>query len=201
MSAPATVRPQQHHSQYHSSSAPSQTSGQQQQQQQHNHHSSATNSLMQRISSTRNPQHTRQTSVTRTASQRDPHAGDMSAVPRRDHEYSQRTAGNTRSDHSRQPSNMSEMAANGTGAADDASRHGHHSSQRPRKTTINGVTGTWVLGKTIGAGSMGKVKIARKLDGSEQVSFSFYTNHNERQRVNVIFASTGGLCDLVARET
>jgi hypothetical protein len=30
-----------------------------------------------------------------------------------------------------------------------------------------------MLGKTIGAGSMGKVKLARKEDGSEQVCFGF----------------------------
>ncbi|KAI5788108.1 hypothetical protein FPQ18DRAFT_368163 [Pyronema domesticum] len=45
-----------------------------------------------------------------------------------------------------------------------------HQMQRPRKTSIHGVSGTWNLGKTIGAGSMGKVKLARKSDGSEQVA-------------------------------
>lgn len=53
-------------------------------------------------------------------------------------------------------------------AAEESSRSAHHSS-RPRKTSIHGASGTWILGKTIGAGSMGKVKLARKSDGSEQV--------------------------------
>ncbi|RPB10851.1 Pkinase-domain-containing protein [Morchella conica CCBAS932] len=54
---------------------------------------------------------------------------------------------------------------------EEGSRSGHHtSSQRPRKTSIHGSSGTWILGKTIGAGSMGKVKLARKSDGSEQVA-------------------------------
>ncbi|PWW77047.1 Pkinase-domain-containing protein [Tuber magnatum] len=56
-----------------------------------------------------------------------------------------------------------------TGIPDDGNRQSHH-PQRPKKTSIQGSTGTWVLGKTIGAGSMGKVKLARRLDGSEQVA-------------------------------
>lgn len=39
------------------------------------------------------------------------------------------------------------------------------------RTTIPTNTGSWVLGKTIGQGSMGKVKLARKLEGGEQVFF------------------------------
>ena len=38
-----------------------------------------------------------------------------------------------------------------------------------RRTTIDAQTGTWTLGKTIGAGSMGKVKLAKNLDTGEQV--------------------------------
>lgn len=38
------------------------------------------------------------------------------------------------------------------------------------RTTIPAATGNWILGKTIGAGSMGKVKLARKAEGGEQVS-------------------------------
>lgn len=67
------------------------------------------------------------------------------------------------------------VTTNGTGSQgpsagipDDSNRQSHH-PQRPKKTSIQGSTGTWVLGKTIGAGSMGKVKLARKSDGSEQV--------------------------------
>lgn len=85
------------------------------------------------------------------------------------------------SGHSRRASDMSEATStvttsNGTPVhapsvvPEEGSRSGHHtSSQRPRKTSIHGSSGTWILGKTIGAGSMGKVKLARKSDGSEQV--------------------------------
>lgn len=38
-----------------------------------------------------------------------------------------------------------------------------------RRTTIGASSGQWALGKTIGAGSMGKVKIAKNLDTGEQV--------------------------------
>jgi len=38
------------------------------------------------------------------------------------------------------------------------------------RTSIPTQSGKWILGKTIGAGSMGKVKLARKEDGSEQVA-------------------------------
>ena len=44
-------------------------------------------------------------------------------------------------------------------------------SQGPvkRRTTIGAQTGQWSLGKTIGAGSMGKVKLAKNLETGEQV--------------------------------
>lgn len=38
------------------------------------------------------------------------------------------------------------------------------------RTTIPAATGNWILGKTIGAGSMGKVKLARRAEGGEQVN-------------------------------
>lgn len=39
-----------------------------------------------------------------------------------------------------------------------------------RRTTITApATGTWALGKTIGAGSMGKVKLAKHNETGEQV--------------------------------
>jgi hypothetical protein len=37
------------------------------------------------------------------------------------------------------------------------------------RTTIPTQSGKWILGKTIGAGSMGKVKLAKKEDGIETV--------------------------------
>ena len=58
---------------------------------------------------------------------------------------------------------------NGGPAAADARATG--AKQRTSRTSIPTQSGKWILGKTIGAGSMGKVKLARKEDGTEQVSF------------------------------
>lgn len=46
-------------------------------------------------------------------------------------------------------------------------------AQPKRRTMITTPTGQWALGKTIGAGSMGKVKIAKNLETGEQVGFLF----------------------------
>ncbi|KAI1437127.1 protein kinase [Xylaria sp. CBS 124048] len=53
-------------------------------------------------------------------------------------------------------------------AAADARATG--AKQRTSRTSIPTQSGKWMLGKTIGAGSMGKVKLARKEDGSEHVA-------------------------------
>jgi hypothetical protein len=54
--------------------------------------------------------------------------------------------------------------------ASDAHHQSHSAGKQTRsRTTIPTQSGKWILGKTIGAGSMGKVKLARKEDGSEQV--------------------------------
>lgn len=50
----------------------------------------------------------------------------------------------------------------------DATSQGNPGSAK-RRTTINAPTGEWTLGKTIGAGSMGKVKLAKNLETGEQV--------------------------------
>ena len=45
----------------------------------------------------------------------------------------------------------------------------------PRKRTyVTCSTGTWILGKTIGQGSMGKVKLAKNQDTGEQVGFLLF---------------------------
>ncbi|KAL9089604.1 MAG: hypothetical protein Q9165_005636 [Trypethelium subeluteriae] len=44
------------------------------------------------------------------------------------------------------------------------------SQQQRRRTAITAQTGQWTLGKTIGAGSMGKVKLARNQETGEQVA-------------------------------
>ena len=50
----------------------------------------------------------------------------------------------------------------------DASSHDAAAPVK-RRTTITAQTGTWTLGKTIGAGSMGKVKIAKNMATGESV--------------------------------
>ncbi|GAP88400.1 putative protein kinase kin1 [Rosellinia necatrix] len=90
----------------------------------------------------------------------------------------------TRSNHSSHNSDMAAAAtttaaaaANNNGsaavppvmqAAADARATG--AKQRTTRTSIPTQSGKWILGKTIGAGSMGKVKLARKEDGVEQVA-------------------------------
>jgi hypothetical protein len=56
-------------------------------------------------------------------------------------------------------------------AVDGADRMPSHvgTSTGKKRTTIPAPSGTWVLGKTIGAGSMGKVKLAKRAEGGEQV--------------------------------
>ncbi|KAK6194138.1 transcriptional regulator [Pestalotiopsis sp. IQ-011] len=53
-------------------------------------------------------------------------------------------------------------------AAADARATG--AKTRTTRTSIPTQSGKWILGKTIGAGSMGKVKLAKKEDGSESVA-------------------------------
>lgn len=43
------------------------------------------------------------------------------------------------------------------------------STQPRRRTMITTPSGQWALGKTIGAGSMGKVKLAKNVETGEQV--------------------------------
>jgi len=59
------------------------------------------------------------------------------------------------------------------GIVRDATSHGMPPTSGRRRTTITASTGTWQLGKTIGAGSMGKVKLARNQETGEQVSALF----------------------------
>lgn len=74
--------------------------------------------------------------------------------------------------HGNHPSEMTTMAPNDTGpgpiVSNHESRHGTRSERS--RTTVPAPSGNWVLGKTIGAGSMGKVKLARKLETGEEVA-------------------------------
>jgi hypothetical protein len=75
--------------------------------------------------------------------------------------------------HHHQPSDMSETSAtaNGGGPAPVVtpfeSRHG--GKQGKSRTTIPAQSGNWILGRTIGAGSIAKVKLAMRAEGGEKV--------------------------------
>jgi hypothetical protein len=73
---------------------------------------------------------------------------------------------------SRYSSDMSTAVANGGGPAPVVNPQETRQSGKSGKsrTTIPAPTGNWILGKTIGAGSMGKVKLARRAEGGEQVN-------------------------------
>lgn len=72
--------------------------------------------------------------------------------------------------HSRHPSEMATAAANaGVAPVTNPNDAARHSRSGRTRTSIPAQSGEWILGKTIGAGSMGKVKLARKADGGEQV--------------------------------
>lgn len=65
-------------------------------------------------------------------------------------------------------------ATNGVAAEHSSSRPHHPSSShnstiQRKRTYVTCSTGTWVLGKTIGQGSMGKVKLAKNQETGEQV--------------------------------
>ncbi|RKF62438.1 Protein kinase kin1 [Erysiphe neolycopersici] len=74
--------------------------------------------------------------------------------------------------HGNHPSQTTTMAPNYTGPGPIASAHDSRHGTRSGKsrTTVPAPSGNWVLGKTIGAGSMGKVKLARKLETGEEVA-------------------------------
>ncbi|KAL9109357.1 MAG: hypothetical protein Q9227_005987 [Pyrenula ochraceoflavens] len=52
-----------------------------------------------------------------------------------------------------------------------------HPSMGRRRTEISAQTGQWTLGKTIGQGSMGKVKLARNIETNEQVAVKIVPRH------------------------
>lgn len=61
----------------------------------------------------------------------------------------------------------SRTPTNGTGAPSDSTRT--NAQGQRRRTTVTAQTGTWALQKTIGQGSMGKVKLATNQETKEQV--------------------------------
>lgn len=70
-------------------------------------------------------------------------------------------------------------ATNGTAAPQPASDRPSTANyqQGRRRTTITTQTGTWHLGKTIGQGSMGKVKIGKNIDTGETVAIKIVPRH------------------------
>ena len=61
------------------------------------------------------------------------------------------------------------VAPSPTAARSDRPSSSGHPSQGRRRTTITAQTGQWALGKTIGQGSMGKVKLAKNMESGETV--------------------------------
>ncbi|KAI5467662.1 hypothetical protein BGZ63DRAFT_419352 [Mariannaea sp. PMI_226] len=106
----------------------------------------------------------------------DPSRPQRRSSTRSNHHYN-----TNNSNHHSEMAPSATAAHNGTGAASQPpQQHGHvdapsaprasTSKQSRSRTIIPTQSGKWILGKTIGAGSMGKVKLARKEDGSEQVA-------------------------------
>lgn len=61
------------------------------------------------------------------------------------------------------------VIANGGSVSSQAPASSSHAPLGRRRTSISTTTGTWSLGKTIGQGSMGKVKLAKNTETGEQV--------------------------------
>ncbi|KAJ8607299.1 hypothetical protein MRB53_040397 [Persea americana] len=73
-------------------------------------------------------------------------------------------------------------------AVDDGAKHVSESRQASgtvprRRTTVTAATGDWLLGKTIGAGSMGKVKLAKHRDTGE-TSTDEHRSQAEKERAD-----------------
>ncbi|KAK2760728.1 serine/threonine-protein kinase KIN2 [Arachnomyces sp. PD_36] len=107
--------------------------------------------------------------------------------------------GSTRAHHQKTPSRPNRDSVDMTGtrpAAPDgasssahpppSSQHAHSSSatQPKRRTTISTTTGQWALGKTIGAGSMGKVKLAKNMETGEQVAIKIIPRQSTEEHRN-----------------
>ena len=126
--------------------------------------SNLTRPLSSRRSSSRDRSYTAATSTTRTDTGRATHRS------------------NSRPSNSRYTSEVTgtpDASTNGASATTSTSNSGApvQGVQTPvkRRTTIAAQTGQWLLGKTIGAGSMGKVKLAKNLETGEQAGNSINT--------------------------
>lgn len=138
--------------------------------------------------------HRRATPSRDASSQQPPNAAatDPSSRPRRHSSHrsvSRHGSSSTHSPQQQQPpasgpsADMAQAAAGAPATAHENGGSQHHGrsadpravAARPTKsrTTIPTPSGKWFLGKVIGAGSMGKVRLATKEDSSEQVRFIF----------------------------
>ena len=140
----------------------------------------------------------RPSSTTRRSSSRDQHTdGNVKrAESTRDSRRPSSKAG-----HSRTDSRMSDgttlvnesalQTPSATRTSETANTAGSAAPAR-RRTTIGAQTGEWSLGKTIGAGSMGKVKLAKNLETGEQVAVKIvprqstdeHRNDRDRERAD-----------------
>jgi len=97
-------------------------------------------------------------------------------------ESTRSTRRNSSRGHSRYNSDMgtnggpTPVTPSGTLMAPNDAQVPSSSGSSKRRTTISAQTGQWALGKTIGAGSMGKVKLAKNLETGEQVGQHVWSN-------------------------
>ncbi|ERT00343.1 serine/threoninee protein kinase Kin1 [Sporothrix schenckii 1099-18] len=98
----------------------------------------------------------------------------------RPHRHSSHRSSSRHDPSSRPSADTNQTAAAAAAAGAQPQNNGHQdrsadsraAASRPTKsrTTIPTTSGKWILGKVIGAGSMGKVRLATKEDGNEQVA-------------------------------
>ncbi|CAN9143273.1 unnamed protein product [Alternaria alternata] len=101
--------------------------------------------------------------------------------PLRRSEDPARTESSRRS-HSRYASDASTTSAMPINGVAAEARPGQPQAVNKRRTTITAPsTGTWALGKTIGAGSMGKVKLAKNAETGEQAAVKIVPRQSQDQ--------------------
>lgn len=106
---------------------------------------------------------------------------EAEAMSRRDRDGSAERPATARTEstrrHHHRTSSMqpreNELASGDNAQASASGNYGQANvpAQPKRRTTITTPTGNWALGKTIGAGSMGKVKLAKNIETGEQVRY------------------------------
>ncbi|KAG8533323.1 uncharacterized protein KY384_002106 [Bacidia gigantensis] len=118
----------------------------------------------------------RPTSSTRRSMDQD--RPQTSSTPRRTESTRDSRRTSSRPHHSRNESRMSEATTVVNDPPQNSGATRHHpegstsgsSAPAKKRTTISAQTGQWSLGKTIGAGSMGKVKLAKNMETGEQAA-------------------------------